>query len=135
MTKSKLNAETRRLLESMLSHDLHVIETDGAVTSVSFSTPPTFDDIRQWVSCETLEHVSVLFKGREAHMYVDEDGLSKDLPLNHRASRIYANVLLSRIGRPTYDDLTIEPSRGVVISQDRPLIIVGRAVLWCGARI
>ena len=118
-----------------MKHELHIIETDGTVLTMSLTIPPTFDDIRQHVSCETLEHVSVLFKGQEAHLYVDETGSWKDLPINHRASRIYANVWLRRCGRATYDDLTVAPSKGIVFTGERPLLICGRAVLWCGRRI
>ncbi|MDB5596220.1 MAG: hypothetical protein JWM36_3181 [Hyphomicrobiales bacterium] len=42
-----------------------------------------------------LEHVSVLIDGRPTDMFVDEDGMSKGLPVNVAATKIYrANSLL-----------------------------------------
>jgi len=111
---------------------LYTIETDGTVMGVNVDTLPSYEHRRTFLNCTVMEHVAVLFQGREAHMFIDEDGLSKELPLNHRASRVYANVVLARHGQATYDDLTVAPSRGVVLTVERPLVIVGRAILWCG---
>lgn len=44
-----------------------------------------------------LEHVSVLFEGRRADMFVDEIGANKGLPRNEPATTIYrANWLAQR---------------------------------------
>jgi len=109
---------------------LYIIDADGSFVSVETPTPPSYAEMREHLKCDCIQDVSVLFQGREAHMFVDEDGLAKDLPINHRASRVYSNVLLHRHGRATYDDMNEEPSRAVVISHDRPIIIVGTAFLW-----
>jgi hypothetical protein len=111
---------------------LYKIGTDGDVVIEERSHEPAWDDIKIFLDGANVEHVSVLFNGKPAHMYVDEDGLSKTLPFNRKATRIYANLSLRNSGLPTYDDLTKQPPRGVVCIGPHTLAIVGRALLWTG---
>lgn len=39
-----------------------------------------------------LEHVSVLYRGQRTDMFVDEEGLLKNLPLNPLATKIYHTI-------------------------------------------
>lgn len=75
------------------------------------------------------EHVNVLFEGRHCHMFVDEVGILKGLPINPKATVIYYNNVNKRKGRPTYDDLSVwQPPYDVNIAQP----IAGPAILWTG---
>ncbi len=49
---------------------------------------PDWDVMRKYVD-GYLEHVSVLYKGKSAHMYVNEEGLIHGLPTNPRATAVY----------------------------------------------
>lgn len=111
---------------------LFKIETSGAVEAEERRTPPSYAELRAYIGCQTVERVSVLYGGMQATLYVDEDGLAKELEFNHKASRVYANHVLSCEGRSTYDNLSKDAPRGMVLFNMRPLVIVGRAVLWCG---
>lgn len=114
---------------------LYRINPDGSfVTFDNQITAPSYVSMKKFIECETLEHVSVLFDGKPAHLFVDEDGSTKELPVNERASAIYANVLRSRYGLPTYDDMTKTPPSHVktMLEFGRPIVILGRAVLWTG---
>jgi hypothetical protein len=111
---------------------LYKIEPDGSFVVEDRPRQPSYDEIKKHLGCLCAERVTVLYDGKAAQMFVDEDGLSLELPYNHRASRIYANNLLSQNGRATYDDLSKEPPRGIVLWGDTPLRIVGRAILWTG---
>ena len=42
------------------------------------------------------EHVSVLHNGRHTDMFVDEDGFTKRLPRNEKATAIYRNNWLTK---------------------------------------
>lgn len=111
---------------------LYTIETDGSFLEQDVPSPPPWNYIKGVIGCRTMEHVAVLFNGKPAHMYVDEDGISKELSINLRASRIYSNVTLRRAGLPTYDDLTEPLPGGLVSVGSRELKVVGRVVLWTG---
>jgi hypothetical protein len=121
---------------------LHVIHADGAVESKNYAGEleyacPKLSDMRAVIGCATVEHVSVLWLGRESHMFVDEDGRAKGLARNERATRVYYNNTLERGGRPelVYDDLSADApplllfERGL---EDPGFYIVGTALLWEG---
>ncbi|MDB5412095.1 MAG: hypothetical protein JWR10_430, partial [Rubritepida sp.] len=48
------------------------------------------------LGCEQMEHVWVLWEGRQADMFVDETGVLKGLPENQVASAIYRAAFLRR---------------------------------------
>lgn len=124
---------------------LHTIIPTGIVTSEEYTGPleyaaPPFATLRKMISGPneavrtTIEHVNVLWKGKHAHMFVDEDGLAKCLPLNHKASRIYGNNMVSRergAKSPLiYNDLQ-KPAFDYRFDFDT-FHVVGVAVLWEG---
>lgn len=64
-----------------------------------------------------LEHVSVLFGGRRADMFVDDRGIEKDLPRNEAATAIYRANWLSR--HPGADPESIPAIYGLAVLFDR----------------
>jgi hypothetical protein len=50
--------------------------------------PPTLKDMQEYVE-GYVEHLTVEVGGKRAHLFVNEDGRMKNLPLNERASAIY----------------------------------------------
>lgn len=118
---------------------LHTIYPDGAVASEDYAGPveyraPPFAEMRHRLRCDTVEHVSVLWKGRPCHMFVDEDGRAKELPRNERATRVYYNATLRRRGETAYlyDDLSSPANRLPRGFEDPGFYIVGAALLWEG---
>lgn len=118
----------------------HIIKPTGEVLSDTFTGEleygtPAFSTLRQMVGVkenESLEHVSVLFRGKRAHMFVDEEGRLHRLPRNEKATRVYYNNTIARMGlaQYMYDDLSVDPVPGFV--EDPGFDIVGTAVLWEG---
>lgn len=123
---------------------LHVIRTDGTYSSEPYTGPlkykcPPWGKLEELVGCSGVEHVNVLWKGRAAHMFVDDVGLFKYLPQNKRASRIYGNNTIARtlqtLHSPLiYNDLTQNPvpDRGDWQFPWDQFMIAGTAVLWEG---
>jgi hypothetical protein len=80
----------------------------------------------------TIEHVTVIWKGLVAHMFVDEEGRMHHLLPNPKATRIYYNFVYKREGRLDllYDDLS-QPAK--LTGLESPgFDIVGTAVLLEG---
>lgn len=120
----------------------HVIKPDGTVVSenyvgaLEFGTP-AWSYMRQLIGLkenQNLEHVNVLWKGKAAHMFVDEDGIMHRLPRNEKATRIYYNYTLRRYhSKPEkymYNDLTKDPNSAYV--EIPGFQILGTAFLWEG---
>lgn len=99
---------------------------------------PCFNFMAQKLEVSHVEHVSVLFNNKHCHMFVDEVGLIRGLPVNPRATRIYYNNTFKREGLATlvYEDLAANPQLPVGShAQITGLItnlIVGPALLWTG---
>lgn len=121
----------------------HVIKPDGSVVSedyvgkLEYGTP-AWSMLRELVGLkenDLLEHVSVLWKGKAAHMFVDEEGRLHKKSHNPKASRIYYNSTMQATGhlRFIYDDLSKPPGN---VEQLSVIFdgydIVGTAVLWEG---
>lgn len=119
----------------------HVIKPDGTVVSTDYVGPleygtPAWATFRQLIGLtedDLIEHVSVLWKGKKAHMFVDEEGRAHGLPRNNKATRIYYNYTVSRVGLPKqiYNDLSKDPLLDAPI-EDLGFDIVGPAILWEG---
>lgn len=126
---------------------LWLIQTTGMVTEISpgelkYKCP----DWRMMREClqqaETggsrswkidIEHVTVWFEGRRCHMFVDEIGLQKGLPPNHKATRVYWNARLA--DKPAtavyvYNDLQVDPAETLMSRTGS--VIVGPVLLWTG---
>lgn len=120
---------------------LHVIRPDGTYTSedyvgeLTYGTP-AWATLRELVGLkenELLEHVSVLWKGKQAHMLVDEEGRLHKKPYNEKATAIYYNCTFQRHRFFTYNDLAKPPPRSLITAIISPgFDIVGNAVLWEG---
>lgn len=118
----------------------HVIKPDGSYTSgeyvgtLEFGTP-AWSFMRQLVEIkenESLEHVSVLWQGKQAHMFVDEEGRLHNKPRNEKATRIYYNNKVFFTDKnKIYDDLSKDPKTDR-IEELEGFDIVGTAVLWEG---
>lgn len=62
---------------------------------------PKFEIIRRDLGMEpdvTLEHLLLRFQGKTAHMFMDEDGLMKRLPVNDRASTTAGRMIVGPVG-------------------------------------
>ena len=61
---------------------------------------PSLAEIREAVAPSLAggrpEHVTVLYEGRRADMFVDEDGFEKDLPRNEAATTLYRASWMER---------------------------------------
>lgn len=85
------------------------------------------------------EHVSILLDGKHAHLFVDDNGRAMQLEPNVRASIMYANNSLKKIGRQPYslehllsEEKKLASEEDVWFILDNSLIIVGPALLWTG---
>jgi hypothetical protein len=119
----------------------HVIKPDGTVTSEDYVGPlkygtPAWSTFRQWIGLDEddlIEHVSVLWKGKKAHMFVDEEGRMHNLLINKKATAIYYNYTLQRHRFHTYNDLSKDPDPAELLAVMEPgFDIVGTAILWEG---
>jgi hypothetical protein len=127
----------------------HVIFEQGVVRTADWLLPlqfgcPRFEHIRDSLGFKPdapLEHVSVLWQGKLAHMFVDEIGLMTGRELNPKATRVYWNNTLSRHGRKSllYNDLTADPAVNQIVDTAIleglglfEAVIVGPALLWEG---
>ena len=79
-----------------------VYRTDGSehVTETSLPPRPSLDQINAVLKPifdgAYTEHVNVLVGSRYTDMFVDEDGLTKRLPRNEKATAIYRNNWLTQ---------------------------------------
>lgn len=132
------------------SRRYHLIEPSGTVTTAEWTGGLEYgcipyDRIRELLSYKEIDHVSVIWRGRPAHMFVDELGLMHELQVNPKATRIYMNATFRREGLHdfVYEDLERSPMFGdstdfaknlqarVLVYSFRSMI-VGRALLWEG---
>lgn len=113
----------------------HIVQPDGFVHSEEYTGPlrfecPRFEDIARRLGFAEgirVEHVSVLWKGKRCHMFVDENGIARRLPLNLKGCALYFNATASRAGIDFYTDLAEVPLQ---VPED--FVIVGPIALWEG---
>ncbi len=67
---------------------IHWINTDGTERIEEAKFEPDWDEMRDFVG-GYIEHVNVLYKGKQTAMYVHEEGRIIDLPINPVATDIY----------------------------------------------
>lgn len=131
-----------------MSTAYHIIEPSGGVHSGIWTGQ--LDDaciphsrICELLSIREVEHLTCIWQGRPAHMFVDEFGYMHDAAVNPKATRIYMNATLRRNGHLAflYENLADSPLFKITDLQDslkaRILvrsahIILGRALLWEG---
>jgi hypothetical protein len=120
---------------SSMKGKLFIIGVDGTYKEV------TIDSIELTHACPKLilleellevphlhiEHVTAMWQGKRAHMFVHDEGKLIGLPRNPKATAIYYNIAAMRTGKPAYNDLSSEaPS---LHAYD---YIAGPAALWTG---
>lgn len=126
---------------------LHIMSPDGSILVQEFTDSQLkykcvpFEELRKLIGCDMVEHVTVLWRGARAHMFMDEDGYAFGKKANSRATRLYINNILSRqdmTKRYVYNDLTLPPELTTAEWTDIYRIavgfnpIVGIACLWEG---
>ena len=77
-----------------MSGQLHILRSDHSNTTVTWtkSGPPSLEILQREVG-GYIEHIRVHFLGKMRDAYVDEDGHSKLLPLNLRATALWGGNL------------------------------------------
>ena len=89
--------------------------------TADLKSQPSYDDlnaiIRPLLDNQFLEHVSVLFNGKRADMFVDELGANKGLPINAAATDIYRAAWMKR--HPRAEPLTLPAIYGTAIVFNR----------------
>ena len=126
---------------------LHVISTEGFVSSQDYkgalvNGAPHFSLIKELIGGGYVEHVNVLWKGKPAHLFVDEDGHFKKLKFNAKATRIYWNNSFRKMHLQAweYDNLSIKAQFAQTLPMpdvakrfiESAAPILGIAVLWEG---
>ncbi len=79
---------------------IHWISVDGSITVEESSKNPSLKKMQEYVG-GYIEHISVLYKGKPATMYANEEGATNwhpgyPLPVNKPATDIYHAFTLSR---------------------------------------
>jgi hypothetical protein len=124
---------------------LHTILSDGTYKSEEYTGPLEyacipFRDLKARLAASDpvhagcdIEHVSVWWNGRVAHMFVDEAGRYKPTKRNDRATRIYYNMTLKHERRDNliYTDLSADP-QPLTMFEEPGFDIMGTALLWEG---
>lgn len=67
---------------------VHWIRPEGTVVVETNAESPTFDKIKEFLGGHS-EHVTVLYEGKRASMFVHEFGRIQRLPRNEKATEIY----------------------------------------------
>lgn len=132
----------------MSERTYHIISPNGEVKTAEYEDVLEFGCIpfaqmREMLGFPEgtlLEHVNVLWRGKRAHMFVDEEGLLRNppLPFNQAATRVYWNATMQREGRTEmiYDSFFENPNYLGRLEDpcDREDLapIVGPALLWEG---
>ena len=88
-----------------------IIWPSGTIERMNCNEIDSFDRMKQMLQLDhgdLVEHVTVHWNGRVAHMFVDEEGLVKGKRANLLASVIYWNNTLQRTMGvlDTYEDLS-----------------------------
>lgn len=127
----------------MSERTYHIISPNGEVKTAEYEDVLEFSCIPFAQMLEMLgfsegtplEHVNVLWRGKRAHMFVDEEGLLRNPPLriNAKATRVYWNATWSDQAGKKYYDLSAPPGNIDELSFRLQLPpIVGPALLWEG---
>jgi hypothetical protein len=125
---------------------LFFIKADGTVEEVPASDfgsleygSPRFEYMRPKIGCDTIEHLSVWYQNKPAHLFFDEEGLLGDpeeVKINAKATAIHANTVQRRSGPRavlmSYNDINKEPLPAAMNFAAYGTLIVGNALLWTG---
>jgi hypothetical protein len=125
---------------------LHTLRPDGTYTSEDYTgrldhACVPFAELKRRLTAADpihkgcfIEHVNVYWNGGRAHMFVDEDVTFKEVRRNERATRIYYNASLQRLGRDDllFTELAAEPHPLPIGIEQPGFNIAGVALLWEG---
>lgn len=118
---------------------LYILEAtaEGAVRQQQCEQLPSSVELAALIGVASghVEHVTVLYQGKRAHLFVDDEGALKGATPNKRASALYANATRSRGGeRPEllYRDILKEPQPRDFLRDEKGQIAVisGTALFW-----
>jgi hypothetical protein len=102
---------------------MHVYRPDGAepeITERPFARYAALKkELQETLHCNWPEHVSVLFEGKPADMFVDENGHAKNLPRNEAATAIYRAYSLRQ--HPNTDPESLPFIAGTAVLFDAPV--------------
>jgi hypothetical protein len=95
---------------------------------------PSFSFMKERLGYSPIEHVTVLYQGKPAHMFVDEEFLLRDEEpeFNAKATRLYQNASLERYTHTdlfTYNDVNEPPGD---VFMEGLNVILGDVMLWTG---
>jgi hypothetical protein len=96
---------------------------------------PPLSDVAAILDCKWVQHVPVMYGGKMAHMFLDEEGAMIGGILNWRAAAIVANrtvATTSYAKRAVYNDLTRIPPLPPEVYLRLDCGVIGKAVLWMG---
>jgi len=71
-----------------MNRNAHWIKADGTEGVDIFTRKIQIEDIWKYLDGGWAEHLEVVHNGTTQHMYMDEEGLMKQLPLNKKATEI-----------------------------------------------
>lgn len=126
----------------------HIIEPSGTVLTAVWKGKLEDGTIprvlmQEMLGIRELEHVSVIWPGALAHMWVDELGLMHGREVNPKATRVYLNASFRRVGLHEflYEDLAANPAfhmrhmeqyakARIIVGSTK--MILGKALLWEG---
>jgi len=69
---------------------IKIITPDNSVATIEGNTEKaTLKQLKEWIECEWIEIVRVLYEGHPEQLIVDEDGRLNGKPINPVATEIY----------------------------------------------
>lgn len=71
-----------------MTYELLLIKPNGEEKTVTYENEPKLDEYQAMVG-GNIEFVNLKFKGKRKDGIVNEEGLIKRLPINHRATKMY----------------------------------------------
>jgi hypothetical protein len=80
-----------------MSGTIVILHVDGSTTEKRWEKrrgPPNWETLRDAVDGGYIEHVRVRWAGKVRDAYVDEDGISRGLPVNNKATAALAEPFI-----------------------------------------
>lgn len=110
--------------------ELIIIKPSGEYTRVERIEEPSLKELQDAVE-GYIEHISLMWNGKPAHGYVNEDGKLRRLPNNTKATAVYHNIIQGHNDKQfqEYKDLNEDPTDFIYWGADW---IVGNMVIWTG---
>ena len=83
-----------------------ILKTDGSMETVPLYKKETLEQLQGWVG-GYIECVRVRFAGRIRDVWINEEGLLKNLPVNQEATNLYEATLGCSLKNPLVGDVVI----------------------------